>query len=91
MGSVLLSPQQAAERLMVSERTLRDLKRRGAIRYVAITSRRIGYRDDDLADFIARQVRCDEHAEPQKPSKRRASVSGAAAANIVPFSQRRRP
>jgi excisionase family DNA binding protein len=91
MGEALLSPREAAEALMVSERTLRDLKRLGAIRYVAITGRRIAYRRDDVADFINTRVRCDEQVEQPKASKRRASVSGAAAANIVPFSQRRRP
>lgn len=91
MADDLLSAHDAAKRLMVSERTLRDLKRTGAIRYVAVTGRRVAYRPEDLADFITRRVRCDEHTEPKKPSKRRASVSGAAVANIVPFSQRRRP
>lgn len=91
MGEALLSPQEAAKRLMVSERTLRDLKKRGAIRYVAVTGRRILYRPEDLAEFVTARVRCDEQVEQPKSSKRRASVSGAGAANIVPFSQRRRP
>lgn len=90
MADELLSPQDAAKRLMVSERTLRDLKSRGAIRYVAVTGRRIRYRPEDIADFVTSRVRCDEQVEQPKSSKRRASVSGAAAANIVPFSQRQR-
>lgn len=87
--SALLTPQEAAERLHISERTLRDLKRVGAIRYVALSARRIAYRADDVSDYINTRVRCDEQPEP-RASKRRVSARAATAHNIVPFSQRQR-
>lgn len=87
----LLNPREAAEKLHISERTLRDLKKRGAIRYVALTERRIMYRPDDLADYINGRVRCDEQEPGRDSKKRRASVRGSAVHNIVPFSQIHRP
>ncbi len=86
----LLTPQEAAERLRLSERTLRDLKRTGAIRYVAISPGRIAYRADDLAEYITTRVQCDQAPEPKPRTKRRVSVRAGTAHNIVPFSQRRR-
>lgn len=86
----LLTPQEAAERLRLSERTLRDLKRAGAIRYVALSPRRIAYRDDDLAEYIATRVQCEERPEAKARTKRRVSVRSGPTHNVVPFSQRRR-
>lgn len=86
----LLNPREAAEKLHISERTLRDLKKRGAIRYVALTERRIMYRPDDLADYINGRVRCDEQELGRDSKKRRASVSGVTQRKIIPFSERHR-
>lgn len=64
--SILLTPQEAAKRLLISERTLRDLKRTGAISYVAVGARRIAYREEDLAAFIESRVR-QEPGPQQRP------------------------
>lgn len=84
--SALLTPDQAAERIHVSSRTLRDLKRRGLIRYVAVTERRIAYRPEDCDEFVAARVRvnepCETRSKPKRPTRRTTS-------NIIPFSQRR--
>ncbi|WP_156025101.1 helix-turn-helix domain-containing protein [Sphingomonas phyllosphaerae] len=65
--TTLLTPQEAAKRLLISERTLRDLKRTGAISYVAVSARRIAYREEDLAEFIESRVRQEAPVQP-KPS-----------------------
>lgn len=81
----LLTPIEAAERLHVSERTLRDLKRRGLIRYVAITQRRIAYRAEDCDEFVSTRVRVDEPCDTRPPAKQRSSrLTG----KIIPFSRR---
>ena len=81
-SSPLLTPDEAAERLRVSERTLRDLKRRGLIRYVAITERRIAYRPEDCDEYIEARVRVDEPCET-RPRPKRTGRTG----KIIPFSQ----
>lgn len=60
----LLTPQEAARQLLISERTLRNLKRTGAISYVAVGARRIAYREEDLAAFIESRVR--QEPSPQQ-------------------------
>jgi excisionase family DNA binding protein len=82
--TALLAPQEAAKRLHISERTLRDLKRRGQIRYVAVSARRIAYREDDLAEYIDSRVQLADIAETSPVPKRRISKRPDA---IVPFSQ----
>lgn len=80
--SALLSPEQAAERLHMSERTLRDIKRKGMIRYVALSARKIVYRVEDCEEYIASRVRQDQPAEtaPQpKPQGR--------GGKVIPFSK----
>jgi excisionase family DNA binding protein len=63
----LLTPDEAAGRLGVGERTLRDLRKRGLIRYVAVTERKIMYRPEDCEAFIESRSRL---AEPTTPPKR---------------------
>ena len=82
--TALLAPPEAAKRLHISERTLRDLKRRGKIRYVAVSALRIAYREDDLAEYIDSRVQLDEVGETAPAPKQRASKRPTA---IVPFSQ----
>jgi hypothetical protein len=85
--TALLSPAEAADRLHMSERTLRDLKRRGLIRYVALTERKIFYRPEDCDEFVAARVKVDEPCEinPKGKPGRRARQGGG---KIIPFSQR---
>jgi excisionase family DNA binding protein len=82
--SALLSPEQAAERLHVSERTLRDMKRRGVIRYVAITARKIAYREDDLEEFVDSHTRQDEPVRTAPVVKSKPRKGGGV---VIPFSQ----
>jgi hypothetical protein len=64
---------------------LRDLKRMGAIRYVAISARRIAYRADDLDEYVDSRVRQEEPVDqPAPPRPRRRAKPGT----IVPFTQR---
>jgi|KBSSwiStaDraftv2_1062776.scaffolds.fasta_scaffold1070907_1 hypothetical protein len=89
--TLLLTEEQAAEILHVSPRTLRDLRRHGAIRYVAITARKVGYRPEDCEEYVASRLRVESPAAPMGPpkpkrGKRAASTNGV----VVPFSQRMR-
>ncbi len=81
----LLKPADAAARLHISERTLRELKRTGAVRYVAVSGRSIRYRPDDLADYINSRVRCDDQ-QPRRVSRRSVSLSPRAN-NVVSLSE----
>lgn len=83
----LLTEEQAAERLLMSPRTLRDIRRRGEIRYVALTTRKIAYRPEDCDEYVAAHVRVESPASPSKPPPKPAKGRGA---QIVPFSQRKR-
>lgn len=74
--AVLLTPREAAKRLLISERTLRDLKRTGAISYVAVGARRIAYREEDLTAFIESRVR-------QEPSPQQRSSPGRKFSEIL--------
>lgn len=62
----LLTPDEAAGRLGIGERTLRDLRKRGLIRYVAITERKIMYRPEDCEAFIESRSRVADPAAPKK-------------------------
>lgn len=87
--TALLSPAEAAQRLDMSERTLRDLKRRGEIRYVALTARKTRYRPEDCDEYIAARVRVDEPCEIETRCTR-AKRPGRESGKIIPFSQRTR-
>lgn len=87
--TALLSPAEAAQRLHLSERTLRDLKRRGLIRYVALTERKVFYRPEDCDEYVAARVRVDEPCESNPRPKARPRPGGATG-KIIPFSQRAR-
>lgn len=63
----LLTEPEAAEHLRVSSRTLRRLRQAGAIRYVAVTSRSVAYRPEDLQAFIEqRSQTCDQRAPTRR-------------------------
>lgn len=89
----LLSSREAAAEIGVGERTLRDLRRRGLIAYVALTDRLIMYRPEDCADYLASRLRKDEPCPETQPSplKRPRPVAGRrlaqAGGTVVPFEQ----
>lgn len=83
--SVLLSHEEAAGHLGVCAKTLRVLRQRGLVRYVAITERLKKYRVEDLDDFLAGQVR----QEVQQSTSRRRSTRLSRGCNVVSFTARR--
>jgi excisionase family DNA binding protein len=83
---LLLTEEQAAARLLMHPRTLRKLRHEGAIRYVALTGRKIAYREDDCTAFIENRTRQEEPRPPRSP---RGRVAGnRRGGNILPFSAR---
>lgn len=83
--ATLLTPKEAAERLLISERTLRDLKRTGAISYVAIGARRIAYREEDIVKFIESRVRQESPPPVRSISGRLRRSSGSISDQPVGF------
>lgn len=83
---LLLTEEEAAERLLMSTRTLRKLRQDGDIRYVALSGRKIAYRLEDCINYIETRLRV---ADPS-PVTRRApkSVGNRRNTNIIPFSAR---
>lgn len=53
----LLSRQEAAERLNISVQTLTRLQERGELKRVQVSDRRVGYRNSDVAKFLAARAR----------------------------------
>lgn len=87
-GTALLTEEEAAKRLLLSARTLRDLRRTGLIRYVRLSARKIGYRPEDCDDYVASRVCVEQPMPLSPPATRRKSAKRAAFGNVVPFSQR---
>jgi hypothetical protein len=56
----LLTAEQAAARLGMCERTLRKLRQRGEIAYIALTDRKFAYTEADCEDFLSARRRKDE-------------------------------
>lgn len=85
VSPILLTPEEAANRLHMCVKVLRRLRQQGQIRYVALTERKIRYRPEDCDAFIEERTRKAEpcpRTAPKPTQKRRHG-------NIVPFSQRR--
>ena len=82
--TALLSEDEAAQRLLLSPRTLRDLRAKGMIRYIRTSPRKIAYTPDDIAEFIAKH-RCQDEPLCTKPNRTR-RASGRTG-NVVPFSK----
>ena len=59
MGN-LLTAEQAAARLGICERTLRKLRQRGEIAYIALTDRKFAYTEADCDEFLSARRRKDE-------------------------------
>ena len=83
--TTLLTHDEAAAHLRVCARTLRAIRQRGLIPYVAVTARRILYRVEDLDAYLAGRVRTDMHV----PTDRRRGSRLSPRANVVSFTARR--
>jgi hypothetical protein len=82
----LLTHDQAAARIGVCAKTLRQFRKQGLIRYVAVTGRLIKYRPEDCDAFIESRVTVDI---PSEPTHRRRSNRLRNATNVVSFTARR--
>lgn len=83
---ILLTEEQAAERLLLHPRTLRKLRQAGQIRYVALAGRKIAYRPEDCSAYIESRLREDQPIRPPPPRGR--AVGNRRGGNIVPFTAR---
>jgi excisionase family DNA binding protein len=66
----MLTADEAAALLGISERTLRKLRQRGEIRYIAISDRIIRYFEEDCEAFLQAKRRTDTPC----PSRSRTNV-----------------
>lgn len=64
----LLTPDEAAARVRVCTKTLRQLRQQGLIRYVQVSPRKIFYRPEDCDAYLEN---CSTFAVPSMPTKRR--------------------
>lgn len=78
----LLTEKEAAGRLRIGERTLRDIRNRGEIAFVRIGMRKILYRAEDCEKYIASRL-CNE--TPPQPTMRR--TLRRRPDDIIPFSE----
>ncbi len=85
--TALLTEAEAAERLHISARTLRDIRRQGGIHYVAISRRKILYRPEDCDEYIAKCIRRDDAPFTQGKAARRSGAGGSA--TVIAFSKRK--
>jgi excisionase family DNA binding protein len=79
--SDLLTADQAAARLNISERTLRKLRQTGEIAYIALTDRLFRYTIEDCDEYIASRRRTDappptKNAVIRRPGSRTVSGTG---------------
>ncbi|WP_176497800.1 helix-turn-helix domain-containing protein [Sphingomonas sp. HMP6] len=86
--TTLLTPPEAAARIHVSTKTLRQLRREGHIRYVAITDRTIRYRPEDCDEFIASRARKAPECPSTRKKTRRISTT-ISSGKVVAFTGRR--
>jgi hypothetical protein len=82
----LWTEDEAAGFLRISARTLRGLRQKGLIRYVALPARRILYRPEDCAAFVESRVKVEE---PKSPPTRNRGRGRARSGNVVSFTARR--
>lgn len=83
---LLLTEEQAAERLLLHPRTLRKERQAGRIRYVALAGRKIAYRPEDCVAYV--EARSRQEATLPAPRPRGRAVGNRRGGNIVPFSAR---
>ncbi|WP_414714398.1 helix-turn-helix domain-containing protein [Sphingobium sp.] len=77
---VLLTPEEAAERLHMCAKTLRRLRNEGLIRYVALTERKIRFRPEDCDAFLESRIR---ESTPCPSTSRQTRRSSSTTSNIV--------
>jgi len=85
MGALLTEPE-AAEMLHMSARLLREKRRMGLIRYVALSARKVAYRPEDCREYIDSQTRI---AVPLATSHNGKPAKQSRPGNVVPFSKRK--
>jgi hypothetical protein len=84
---LLLTEEEAASLLLMHPRTLRKLRQAGAIRYVAVTGRKIAYRPEDCEAFVQERSRLET---PQEATLRgRARPRRREGGNVLSFMARR--
>lgn len=84
--ALLLTEEQAAERLLMHPRTLRKLRQEGKIRYVALTARKIAYKPEDCLAFVESRAKQEPETRPRSRPGR--STGNRRTGNIIPFSVR---
>lgn len=89
MATVLLTAEQAAARLGMCERTLRRLRQRGEIGYVAVTESRYRYTEEDCEAYIESRRRREEPPRSTKVAQRRISSTAMSATTTEGFMARR--
>jgi predicted site-specific integrase-resolvase len=83
--TALLTHEQAAERIGVCAKTLRQFRKQGLIRYVAVTHRKIFYRPEDCDAFLESRITLDVPKLPTERRRRQLRQSQ----NVISFSARR--
>jgi excisionase family DNA binding protein len=81
-----LTEAEAAERLRVSQRTLRALRSKGMIRYVRPSPRKVFYKPEDVAEYLERATCQDNPPCPSTNRKKAASgttTSGSKGSGIM--------
>lgn len=78
--SNLLTADEAAARLDMSERTLRRIRQRGDIAYIALTDRKFRYTPEDCDAYLAACRRQD--APPPRPTRVAGRVVGKRAPQV---------
>jgi predicted DNA-binding transcriptional regulator AlpA len=74
---IVLTPAEAAARLLTKPRTLERWRTNGTgPRFVRI-GRRVGYRPEDITAFVASQVRSHTGEKPRNDDARRDTRAGA--------------
>ena len=83
---ILLTEAQAAERLSLCTRTLREARKDGRLHYVLI-GRAVRYTIDDLESFVEANRRINPPC-PAKPPAPRTTRRPRKGATIIPFTAR---
>lgn len=87
---LLLTEEQAAERLLMHPRTLRKLRQAGEIRYVNTVGRKIAYRPEDCEAFVQQQSRIQSPPDlPRLKGRGRARPRRPDGGNVLSFTARR--
>jgi excisionase family DNA binding protein len=86
----LLTEDQAAERLLMSPRSLRKLRQEGAIRYVNTVGRKVAYRREDCDAFVETRTRLETPVDlPAGRIRGRARPRRQDDGNVLSFTARR--